>query len=67
LSTDSDELKTPRLLLVDDDENLLRLMSIRLEAEGFEVTSVDNGTQALRLMFNNDYDVVLSDLRMPNP
>jgi len=65
LSTDSDELKTPRLLLVDDDENLLRLMSIRLEAEGFEVTSVDNGTQALRLMFNNDYDVVLSDLRMP--
>lgn len=65
MSTDSDELKTPRLLLVDDDENLLRLMSIRLEAEGFEVTSVDNGTQALRLMFNNDYDVVLSDLRMP--
>jgi two-component system response regulator GlrR len=51
--------------LVDDDESLLRLMSIRLEAEGFEVMSVDNGTQALRLMFNNEFDVVLSDLRMP--
>lgn len=59
------ELKKPKLLLVDDDESLLRLMSIRLEAEGFEVTSIDNGTQALRIMFNNDFDVVLSDLRMP--
>jgi two-component system response regulator GlrR len=57
--------KAPKLLLVDDDESLLRLMSIRLKAEGFDVTSVDNGTQALRLMFNNDFDVVLSDLRMP--
>lgn len=57
--------KAPKLLLVDDDESLLRLMSIRLTAEGFDVTSADNGTQALRLMFNNDFDVVLSDLRMP--
>jgi two-component system response regulator GlrR len=57
--------KAPKLLLVDDDESLLRLMSIRLKAEGFDVTSADNGTQALRLMFNNDFDVVLSDLRMP--
>ncbi|MBT1450123.1 sigma 54-interacting transcriptional regulator [Glaciecola sp. XM2] len=40
-------------------------MSIRLKAEGFDVTAVDNGTQALRLMFNNEFDVVLSDLRMP--
>ncbi|WP_371193895.1 sigma 54-interacting transcriptional regulator [Glaciecola sp. SC05] len=65
MTVDLQDPKTPRLLLVDDDESLLRLMSIRLEAEGFEVTSVDNGTQALRLMFNNDFDVVLSDLRMP--
>jgi len=41
--------KAPKLLLVDDDESLLRLMSIRLTAEGFDVTSADNGTQALRL------------------
>jgi len=65
LSTELQDGKTHKLLLVDDDESLLRLMSIRLEAEGFDVTSVDNGTQALRLMFNNEFDVVLSDLRMP--
>ncbi|MGB3724397.1 MAG: sigma 54-interacting transcriptional regulator [Glaciecola sp.] len=55
----------PKLLLVDDDETLLRLMSIRLKGEGFDVTSVNNATHALRLTYNNVYDVVLSDLRMP--
>jgi two-component system response regulator GlrR len=55
----------PKLLLIDDDECLLRLMSIRLEGEGFDVTSVNNATHALRLTYNNAYDVVLSDLRMP--
>lgn len=55
----------PKLLLIDDDECLLRLMSIRLEGEGFDVTSVNNATHALRLTYNNAFDVVLSDLRMP--
>ncbi|MGJ8674743.1 MAG: sigma 54-interacting transcriptional regulator [Pseudoalteromonas sp.] len=55
----------PRLLLVEDDENLLRLLTIRLQGEGYDVTSSENATQALRMMFNNTFDVVLSDIRMP--
>lgn len=55
----------PKLLLVDDDECLLRLMEIRLNQEGFDVTSVASPVHALRLTYNNDFDVVLSDLRMP--
>ena len=42
------EAHKPKLLLVDDDETLLRLMSIRLQGEGFDVTSVNNATHALR-------------------
>ena len=57
--------KTPRLLLVEDDENLLRLLTIRLQGEGYDVTPSNNATQALRMMFNNTFDVVLSDIRMP--
>ncbi len=57
--------RKPKLLIVDDDESLLRLMSIRLNSEGFNVTSVDSGTQAIRLLFHTPFDVVLSDLRMP--
>jgi two-component system response regulator GlrR len=55
----------PRLLLVEDDENLLRLLTIRLQGEGYEVTFSENATKALRMMFNNKFDVVLSDIRMP--
>ena len=55
----------PNLLLVDDDKSLLRLLTIRLEGEGYEVTAVEDGQSALRKLQNENYDVVLSDLRMP--
>ena len=55
----------PNLLLVDDDKSLLRLLTIRLEGEGYDVTAVEDGQSALRKLQNDNYDVVLSDLRMP--
>lgn len=55
----------PKLLLVDDDQSLLRLLTIRLEGEGFAVTAVEDGQAALKKVNNEAFDVVLSDLRMP--
>lgn len=55
----------PNLLLVDDDKSLLRLLTIRLEGEGYDVTAVEDGQSALRKLQNDSFDVVLSDLRMP--
>jgi len=54
-----------RLLLVDDDPSLLRLMTLRLEGEGYQVTSADCAETAIPLLGKNQFDVVLSDLRMP--
>ena len=54
-----------RLLLVDDDPSLLRLMTLRLEGEGYQVISADCAETALVLLAKNSVDVVLSDLRMP--
>ncbi|MEP0356386.1 sigma 54-interacting transcriptional regulator [Paraglaciecola sp.] len=55
----------PSVLLVDDDENLLRLMTIRLQGEGYNVQTAAGGKEALKLISAQNYDVVLSDLRMP--
>jgi two-component system response regulator GlrR len=37
----------PRVLLVDDDAGLLRLLSLRLTAAGYDVLAVESGEQAL--------------------
>jgi two-component system response regulator GlrR len=52
------------LLLVDDDPDLLRLLTIRLKANGYAVTAVDSGPRALAAIAASRPDVVLSDLRM---
>lgn len=61
----SDDALLPRILLVDDDENLLRLMTIRLQGEGYQVNSAESGKEALKILNTNSFDAVLSDLRMP--
>lgn len=53
-----------KLLLVDDDPSLIRLLSIRLETEGFEVITADSGQAALQQIAASPVDLVISDLRM---
>jgi two-component system, NtrC family, response regulator GlrR len=53
-----------RVLLVDDDPGLLRLLTIRLRAEGYLVAACENAAQALSSLPKFRPDVVLSDLRM---
>ena len=56
--------KSGRVLLVDDDPALLRLLSLRLEAENYAVVTASNGEEALRIVTAERPDVVLTDLRM---
>ena len=53
-----------RILAVDDDPGLLRLLTIRLRAENYEVEAVENGVQALAAAARFRPDLVISDLRM---
>ncbi|MEZ4483531.1 MAG: sigma 54-interacting transcriptional regulator [Syntrophotaleaceae bacterium] len=53
-----------RLLLVDDDVDLLRLLSIRLGAAGYEVSVAESGEQALGLLPAVHPHLVLTDMRM---
>ncbi|MEO5693276.1 MAG: sigma 54-interacting transcriptional regulator [Usitatibacter sp.] len=52
------------LLLVDDDPDLLRLLTIRLKANNYGVTAVDSGQRALASISAARPDLVLTDLRM---
>lgn len=56
--------KTANLLLVDDDPSLLKLLGMRLTSEGFNVTTAENGQEALRRLAREQIDLVISDLRM---
>lgn len=53
-----------RLLLVDDDPALLKLLGMRLTSEGFQVTTASSGPDALRQLNKEKVDLVVSDLRM---
>jgi len=53
-----------RILLVDDDPGLLRLLSIRLRAEGYEVEAVKSAHDALAVVSRFSPDLVITDLRM---
>jgi len=54
----------PKILLVDDDPDLLRLLSIRLQGGGYTVTAVGGAEAALSQVAVTTPDVVITDLRM---
>jgi len=53
-----------RLLVVDDEENLRITTAAILEKEGYEVDTASSGNEAIALLANADYDLVLTDLHM---
>jgi two-component system response regulator GlrR len=53
-----------KILLVDDDPGLLRLLSIRLRAEGYDVEAVESAHKALATLNRFSPDLVVTDLRM---
>jgi two-component system response regulator GlrR len=54
----------PRILIVDDDPNLLRLLSLRLKSEGYEVAEASSGEQALALLDDVPPALLITDLQM---
>jgi DNA-binding response OmpR family regulator len=54
-----------RLLIVDDEPNLLRALEAYLGAAGFEITTARNGAEALVKLAQALPDLIISDIRMP--
>lgn len=54
-----------KILVVDDEERIRRLLKMYLERENYEVEDAENGEQALEMALNEDYDLILLDIMMP--
>lgn len=54
-----------RLLVVDDEPDLLRAVALTLRAEGYEVVTARNGVEAIVRVAESVPDLVVSDIRMP--
>lgn len=59
------ERNNKSVLVVDDDRDLLYLLSVRLISAGYMVYGAANGLEALEQMETHSVDVVLTDYRMP--
>src|SRR3990167_1615532 len=54
-----------RILVVDDDESLRRVMQVQLAQSGYEVTTAADANHALTLLQQSPYDLAITDLQMP--
>ena len=54
-----------KILYVEDDQDLNMLTTSHLKSAGFIVTSVYNGLDGLNEMYENKYDMILTDIMMP--
>jgi CheY-like chemotaxis protein len=58
---------TPHILLVDDDEQVIRFVKTALERNGYRVTTTTSGKEALGLIWQHVPDLLILDLNMPEP
>lgn len=55
-----------RILVVDDEESIREFLEIMLRKEGYEVTTAEDGAKGLEIIKKKTFDLVISDLQMPN-
>ncbi len=55
-----------RILVVDDEPSMREMLNILLRREGYDVTVADNGTAAIDLLQRHFFDMLISDIKMPD-
>ncbi|MGT2801686.1 DNA-binding response regulator, OmpR family, contains REC and winged-helix (wHTH) domain [Streptococcus henryi] len=54
-----------KILVIEDEKNLARFVSLELQHEGYQVTIMSNGKEGLEEALDKDFDLVLLDLLLP--
>ena len=58
-------MASEKILVVDDEQSMTQFMSIVLRKEGYEVTAVSSGRDALERVKAANFDIVITDIKMP--
>jgi len=58
-------LSKERILIVDDEKEIRDLIDIYLKGENYETLKAENGEEALKILENNDVDLIILDIMMP--
>ncbi len=59
-------MSVAQIMVVEDDVDLLEALSETLESAGYDVTQAKDGRDALKIIENNCFDLVVTDIQMPN-
>jgi len=59
------ELSVKKIIIVDDEPHVLRVLRLSLEREGYEVESFANGEEGLEALRESHPDVLITDIQMP--
>ncbi len=52
-------------LIVDDDKNIIKILSLFLGNHGIDIICAENGSQAIEILLSNEVNFILTDLNMP--
>jgi len=58
--------KQKRILLIDDDVSLLKILSMQLTYNGFRVDTTQTGNEGFELATKNEYDAIVLDMKLPD-
>ena len=59
-------MEQSRILIVEDDHDLLEMLSLFFRAQKYEILTADTGTEALRVSLEQPPDLVMLDIRLPD-
>jgi len=65
-SSTPQEVKMPRILIVDDEKNILNLYKETFTEEGYEVVLAETGAECLEKVKKEHFDLVILDIRLPD-
>jgi len=55
-----------KILIVDDEKNIVRIIKFMLEREGYKISTAFDGIEALNIVRREQFDLIILDIMMPN-